>query len=241
MERFEPHAGIVADAKPATRALIEALAERDSEFEDRSSHLAEIKQKTWESFQEIQPQMSYLDVIRAVLPKDGFFTEELTQIGFTSNYGFAVHKPRTYVTPGYQGTLGFGFQTALGVKVANPDKVCISVTGDGGFGFGMQELATAAQYGIGLITIIFNNSAFGNVKRDQKMRYAGHFIGADLKNPDFVALAESFGVVAYRAESPEDLRGHLAAAIAKDVPAVIEVKTEIETESSPWKFIFPQD
>ncbi|MDP7602014.1 MAG: thiamine pyrophosphate-dependent enzyme, partial [Rhodospirillales bacterium] len=205
-----------------------------------STQLAEIKQVAWEAMQEIQPQMSYLDVIREELPRNGFFVEELTQAGFTSNYGFAVHEPRTYVTCGYQGTLGFGFPTALGVKIANPDKAVVSITGDGGFMFGVQELATATQYGIGLVTIVFNNSAFGNIKRDQQNRFDSHFIGADLQNPDFIALADSFGVDSYRVNTPDDLKKSLKAAIAKDAPALIEVKTDQASEVSPWKFIVPR-
>jgi len=241
MERFAPHAGIVGDAKPATRALIEALAELGTNFEDRSAQLEETKQAAWDAMQEIQPQMSFLDVIREELPRDGFFVEELTQAGFTSNYGFAVHEPRTYVTCGYQGTLGFGFPTALGVKVANPDKAVVSITGDGGFLFGVQELATAAQYNIGLVTIVFNNSAFGNVKRDQQMRYDSHIIGSELHNPDFIALADSFGIDSYRVDTPEDLQKSLKTAIGKDVPALIEVKTDQASEVSPWKFIVPRN
>ena len=240
MERFTPHAGIVGDAKPAIRTLIDALTERGTNFVDRSTQLAEIKQAAWEAMQEIQPQMSYLDVIREELPRNGFFVEELTQAGFTSNYGFAVHEPRTYVTCGYQGTLGFGFPTALGVKIANPDKAVVSITGDGGFMFGVQELATAAQYSIGLVTIVFNNSAFGNIKRDQQNRFDSHFIGADLQNPDFIALADSFGVDSYRVNTPDDLKKSLKAAIAKDAPALIEVKTDQVSEVSPWKFIVPR-
>ncbi|MBT7957397.1 MAG: hypothetical protein HN731_19520, partial [Rhodospirillaceae bacterium] len=101
----------------------------------------------------------------------------------------------------------------------------------------VQELATAAQYGIGLVTIVFNNSAFGNVKRDQQTRYDGHFIGSELQNPDFVALADSFGVDSYWVDRPEDLQKSLKAALAKDVPALIEVKTDQASETSPWKFI----
>jgi acetolactate synthase I/II/III large subunit len=237
MARFKPHAGIVADAKAGTRALIKALVERGTNFEDRSAQLAETKKTTWEAMQEVQPQISYLDVIREELPRNGFFVEELTQAGFTSTFGFAVHEPRTFVTCGYQGTLGFGFPTALGVKFGNPDKAVVSICGDGGFMFGVQELATAAQYGIGLVTIVFNNSAFGNVKRDQQTRYDGHFIGSELQNPDFVALADSFGVDSYWVDRPEDLQKSLKAALAKDVPALIEVKTDQASETSPWKFI----
>ena len=109
------------------------------------------------AIEKIQPQMSYLNVIRDVLPRDGYFVEELCQAGFTSYYGFPIYEPRTYVSSGYQGTLGYGFPTALGVKVAAPDKPVVSIIVDGGFMFAMPELATAIQHNIGLITIIFNN------------------------------------------------------------------------------------
>lgn len=111
----------------------------------------------------IQPEMAYLDVIREVLPRDGFFVEELCQAGFTSYYGFPVYEPRTYVTAGFQGTLGFGFPTAIGVKAAMPDRAVVSITGDGGFMFGMPELATAVQ----------------------QHAYEGRLIRADLRSPDF--------------------------------------------------------
>jgi len=174
-----------------------------------------------------------------VLPRDGFFVEEISQMGFTSRFGFPVYQPRTFVTGGYQDNLGFGYMTALGVKVANPGKPVVSINGDGGFMFGVQELATAAQYGIGCIAVVFNNQSFGNVLRDQKQSFGGRFLGERLRNPDFVKLAESFGVAAYRAHSPPELRAMLERAIAADAPALIEVPSEPGAEASPWPFIHP--
>jgi len=92
------------------------------------------------------------------------------------------YRPRTYVTHGYQGTLGYGFPTALGVKVAHPDKQVISITGDGGFLFGASELAIAVQHRIATVTLIFNNNAYGNVKRSQIQKYGGRVIATDLHN-----------------------------------------------------------
>ncbi len=183
--------------------------------------------------------MSYLDTIREVLPRDGYFVEELCQVGFTSNFGFDIYEPRTYVTTGYQGTLGYGFPTAIGVKAAMPDRAVLSIIGDGGFMFGMPELASAAQHDIGLTTIIFNNHSFGNVRRDQQLKYDSNLIGADLDNPDFVKLAESFGVAGYRVESPDELKPALAKSIDDDKPAIIEVMIERGSETSPWKYIHP--
>jgi acetolactate synthase-1/2/3 large subunit len=184
--------------------------------------------------------MTYLQVIREVLPRDGFFVEEVSQVGFASWFGFPVYKPRTYVTCGYQGTLGFGFPTALGVKAANPDKSVISVAGDGGFMFAAQELATAVQYNIGVVTVLFNNHAFGNVRRDQEEKFHGRFIASDLVNPDFIKLAESFGVQGYRAGNPGELRNVLEEALGNSAPCLIEVPMEKGSEPSPWKLVYPR-
>jgi acetolactate synthase-1/2/3 large subunit len=236
MQRFKPDVAVIADAAEGTRALIEEAGEKGFKAGD-IDRIAEAKAKARKNIEEIQPQLSYLDTIRDVLPRDGYFVEELCQVGFTSNFGFDVYEPRTYVTTGYQGTLGFGFPTAIGVKAAMPDRAVVSIIGDGGFMFGMPELASAAQHGIGLVTIVFNNSSFGNVRRDQQEKFDNHLIGADLDNPDFVKLAESFGVAGYRAASPDELKPVLAKAIDDDKPAIIEIPIERGTETSPWKYI----
>ena len=171
------------------------------------------------------------------MPGDGFYVEELTQAGFTSDFAYPVLAPRTFVTSGYQGTLGFGFPTALGVKFGNPDKVVVSITGDGGFMFGVQELATAAQYDIGLVTIIFNNNGYGNVRRSQEVNFEGRVIGSDLDNPDFMKLADAFGIAGYRVEGAEDFRAALKQAIEDDQAALIEVMVEPGSAAAPWPFI----
>ena len=153
------------------------------------------------AIRKVRPQMDYLDAIRAVLPRDGLFVEELSQVGFATYFGYPVYEPRTYISCGFQGTLGFGFQTALGVKVAHPDRPVVSIAGDGGFMFGVQELATAAQYGLGLVTLLFNNNSFGNVLRDQRNGFGNRVIGAALENPDFMLLAKAFGVEGHRVAS----------------------------------------
>ena len=239
MGRLTPDVAIVADAKEATRALIDKVASAGFSAGD-PDRIASAKHAANEAIQEVQPEMAYLDVIRDVLPRDGFFVEELCQVGFTSYFGFPIYEPRTYVTPGFQGTLGFGFPTAIGVKAACPERAVVSVTGDGGFMFGMPELASAVQQNIGLITVLFNNRSFGNVRRDQETNFEGRLLGADLDNPDFMQLAESFGADGVRVDSPEALRPALAGAIDNDRPAIIEVTVERGSETSPWKFIHPQ-
>jgi acetolactate synthase-1/2/3 large subunit len=236
MQRFQPQVGIVADAAAGVSALMDKVAARGFRAGDMQ-RIANAKATARRNIEEIQPQMEYLDTIRRVLPRDGRFVGELCQVGFASYFGFEVYEPHTYISEGYQGTLGFGFPTAVGVKAALPDKAVVSVTGDGGFMFGIQELATAVQHGIGLVTIVFNNESFGNVRRDQQQRFDSHLIGADLKNPDFMKLAESFGASGYRVTSPQELEPVLSRAIDEDVAALIEVVVERGSEASPWKYI----
>ena len=240
MTRFRPDVGIVADAVDGTRALIGEIT-RQGHKQGDLERIAGAKAAARRDIEEIQPQLSYLDTIRDVLPRNGYFVEELCQVGFTSNFGFPVYEPRTYVSTGYQGTLGFGYPTAIGVKAAMPDRAVVSIIGDGGFLFGVQELASAVQQNIGVVTVIFNNSSYGNVRRDQQMQYDGRIIGADLENPDMVKLAESFGADAYRVDSPETLRPVLEKAIDDDRPAVIDVTIERGSEASPWKYILGQE
>ncbi|MDO6728954.1 thiamine pyrophosphate-binding protein [Marinovum sp. 2_MG-2023] len=237
--RLKPDHGVVADAGEATRALIDALGDR---IDGRASRSAEYRALTVAADADlatVQPQQGYLKVIRDALPRDGFFVEEVSQVGFTARMCFPVYEPRQYVTCGYQDNLGFGFNTALGVKVANPDKAVISISGDGGFMFGVQELATAAQHGINVVAVVFNNAAYGNVRRDQQTVYDNRLLGADLENPDFVALAQSFGVRGIRATDPAELKQALTEALSAEAPVVIEVPVPRGGDASPWPFIHP--
>ena len=238
MRRFEPDVAIVADSATACRALADGLRARASPSATRRAEIAAAKRIAEAAIDRIQPQASFLRAIRAALPRDGILVPELSQVGFTTYTGaFPVLAPRTYISEGFQGTLGFGFPTALGAKVANPRKAVVSVTGDGGFMFGVQELATAAQYGIALVTIVFNNHSFANVLRDQEVRFGGRTIGSRLVNPDFVRLAESFGVAAQRVTAPQELQRALENELAAARPALIEVALATGVERSPWPLI----
>jgi acetolactate synthase-1/2/3 large subunit len=237
MQRFQPDIGVVGDSADVCRLLVDTLASKVSPDTNRVDEISEAKAKAQRLIQKVQPQIEYLKVIRDVLPRDGLYVPEVSQMGFTSYFGMPIYQPRTYITEGYQGTLGFGFPTALGAKIANPDKVVVSEVGDGGFMFAVQELATAVAHNIGVVTVLFNNNAFGNIRRDQQLHYEGRLVGADLVNPDFVKLAESFGVAAYRVTSPEGLKQALQKAIDDDAPALIEVVVETGSEVSPWEFI----
>jgi acetolactate synthase-1/2/3 large subunit len=240
MRRLTPDVGVVADATAGTSELLAAVRKAGyRKTSGRRAEIAEASAAALKEIQKVQPQMAYLNVLREVLPHDAIVTDELSQVGFASWYGFPVYEPRTFITSGYQGTLGSGFPTALGAKVANPDKPVVAITGDGGFMFGVQELATAVQFNIGVVTLVFNNNAYGNVRRDQRQRFDGRVVAADLVNPDFVKLAESFGAAASRVTGPDHFRGALEKALAHGGPYLIAIEVPRDSEVSPWTFIHP--
>ena len=198
--------GIVADAKQATTALVEALDREDNAILP-IAYLAirRARAKIAQEIRDIQPQVDYLEVLRRALPADAIVTDELSQVEhFTSWYAFPVYQPRTFISSGYQGNLGSGFPTALGAKVAFPSRtVWLRFVAMVASCLQFKELATAAQYGINLIILLFNNNAYANVLRDQETGFEGRIAGAHLKNPDFIKLAKSFDIQAERVATPE--------------------------------------
>ncbi|WIW48451.1 thiamine pyrophosphate-binding protein [Bradyrhizobium sp. 62B] len=240
MRRLAVNTAIVADAKAGTADLVTAVKKAGfARTRGRREEIREATAAAQAEIQRIQPQMAYLNILREVLPANAIVTDELSQFGFASWYGFPIYQPRTFITSGYQGTLGSGFPTALGAKVANPDKPVVAITGDGGFMFGVQELATAVQFNIGVVTLVFNNNAYGNVRRDQRERFDGRVVASDLVNPDFVKLAESFGVAAARVTAPDQFKAAMEKALSHGGPYLISVEVTRDSEVSPWAFIHP--
>ena len=240
MRRFTPDVAVISDARAGTRELRAAVSRAGyKKTSGRRAAIREASAAALQEIQKVQPQMAYLNILREVLPEDAIVTDELSQVGFASWYGFPIYQPRTFITSGYQGTLGSGFPTALGAKVANPDRTVVAITGDGGFMFGVQELATAVQFNIAVVTLVFNNNAYGNVRRDQIQRFDGRVVASDLVNPDFVKLAESFGVGAARVTSPDTFRAALEKALAHGGPYLIDVEVQRDSEVTPWTFIHP--
>ncbi len=218
-----PAIAITARAEDAIGPLLEQVTRLAPSRASREPEMRALAASWRADCAFMAPQREFLTVIREALGEDGIFVEELTQVGFSARAIFPVYHPRTFITTGYQGTLGFGFPTALGVKVARPDVPVISVAGDGGFMFTVQELAAAVQHAIPLVTVVFNNGQYGNVQQMQRQLYGNRIIASDLVNPDFVKLAEAFGAEAYRARTAAELGTALAAALKTGRPALIDV------------------
>lgn len=210
---------LICHADTGLEALLDGQAQRSS----IATWVAAIRDDVEGKLATLAQQHHLARVIREELPDDGILVTDVTQLATFIQYGMPVYQPRTLITPGFQGTLGYAYPTALGAKVACPDKKVVSISGDGGFMFNVQELSTAMAHGIDVVAIVMNDGAFGNVKRIQQTTYGGRMIGVDLHNPDFVALAHSFGMRGMKAETPEALRQALRSAFATPGPALIEV------------------
>jgi acetolactate synthase-1/2/3 large subunit len=225
---------LVGDAAPILRRLIDALA--GHQRASRRDEMVERQARWRKRLEKIAPQLGFLDAIRDALGEDGILVEEVTQMGFAARLAYPVYKPRTFISPGFQDSLGWGYATALGVQDARRDTPVVAITGDGGFMFTATEMATAMHHRIPLTVVVFRDDAFGNVRRIQEERYGNRLIACDLSNPDFVRFAESFGAAAERVRTPQDLRAALDRALKRrDQPSLIEVP--VGPFPSPWEFI----
>ena len=220
---IEPTLSVTADAKIAVEAILEQFPKISSPTPSKKSEMVAFRKAWNEKTAYLEPQTTILKTIREELPDEGILVDELTQVGFASRIVYDAYLPRTYLCTGFMGTLGWGFQTALGAKVAKPDVPVISVAGDGGFMFGVQELATAVQHKIGVILLLFNNNLYGNVRAMQENLYDNRVIATDLHNPDFVKMAHAFGANAVRVNNFEDMRKAIRDAKGESLPTVIEV------------------
>lgn len=218
-----PNLTLIGDARHALGALARDVPAHNRARPSREAELTALKQARAEELAQQEPLAGYGLAIRDELPDDGILVGENTQVGYWCSAGFPVYEPRTYLSTGYQHAIGAGFATALGVQVGNPDRAVVSINGDGGFMYNVQELATMAQFNLPVVAIVFDDGAYGNVRRIQERRFDGHTIGSELRNPNWTALAESFGVAGMRATSSDELRSVLREALASRAPTLIEV------------------
>ena len=218
--------GIVADAGQALASLHESLLADLSVQPATATVYAEVaalNAKRFDPAVQLQPQWDLMGAIRRALPDDGIVVQGMNQMGYYSRNYFPVYAERSYLTASSASTLGCAFPLALGAKVAQPERTVVALSGDGGFLYNSQELATAVQYGINAIVIVFNDNAYGNVLRAQEEQFDGRIIGTQLHNPDFIKLAESYGAYAQLAPDASTLETALCTAIAANRPALIEV------------------
>ena len=218
-----PDLAITARAEDALPPLIAALDRHNRKRASRRDEMLALRATFAKRMAFLEPQNTYARILREELGEDGIAIMGMTQVAYAARVNFPVYKPRTCISSGYQGTLGFAFPTGLGAKVARPDVPVVAICGDGGFMYCAGELATAVQHGIPLVTIVFNNDAYGNVRKMQIRDYDERVIASELVNPDFVKLGQAFGTDAFRAETENQLREALRYGFKSDLPTLIEV------------------
>ena len=212
------------DARATVEALLPYLAEAGAGNRPSPAEAVTIARRliAYYDIQLHEPQYAILQALRSAVPEDAFALWGITQLGFYARTHWQVNRPKTYIDSGYSFNLGYSFPTALGVKVAQPDRPVVCLVGDGGFMFNASELSTAVKYGINVTTVVFRNDSYGNVARDLDEVFGGTY-ETGLHNPDFVKLAELFGAVGMRAKDPMELETLIPLALEKRAPVIIEV------------------
>jgi len=226
--------GIVGDAA----AVLEALAGQLVGGEDRPCwfDVTGFRQRRRSALAErTGPVLPLIEDLRAALPDDTIFVNDLTMVGYWMPLLLETYRPRTMIHPGTFGTLGYALPAAIGAKLACPKQPVVAISGDGGFLFTLQELATAVAQKLDLIVLLFNDNAYGAIKTYQDRVYRGRRIGTDLANPDFVKLGEAFGASSARVE-PQALGAAVRRALQAGGVWLIEVPFALEGPPTmvPW-------
>ena len=224
---FATEVGIEADAREGLARLLDALTRLGGERAPRGAEVGAWRTAFMDDLRKMVPlQTDMIDTLRAGLDDDAIVVSGVTNIGYWSNVCYPVRTPRSYITSSYFGTLGFAFPTALGAKVACPERQVVALCGDGGFMYAAQELSTAMHYGINAVAVVFNNNAYGASRWDQTHRFGERFIATDLHNPDFLKFADSFGAVGLSTD-PAGFGRALKEALAADAPVLLEVEVPV--------------
>ncbi len=247
--RYYPVAvSILADAREACQALLDALAAADArpappewrrEVEAlREQRRARLAAEASLSATPIKPQRVYAE-LRRVLPPE---TIVALDAGAAPAYGYdrlQFSQARTFLTPLDLGGLGFAFPEALGAKLGRPEAPVLAIHGDGGFLMNAQELETAVRHRINVVTLVMNNNGWGSEKAYQRQFFGGRYIGCDLRNPRFDEFARLFGAAGYYVEHPDQIGDAMQAAFAAGTPAIVEIPIDPDELPAPVAAIRP--
>lgn len=223
-KNVDSHLHLTGDAKSTLRSLLQILKSESMHPKTPPyQEIADLLERRFAKENVLEPQQSFIDSIRQAVPENAIVVQGMNQMGYYSRNYLPVYGSRTYLTASHHGTLGHALPVGLGAKLARPDRAVIILSGDGGFLYNSQEMATAVKYGINVITLVFNDNAYGNVLRAQTEEFEGHVLGTRLHNPDFTALAEAYGARGIKANDPNELTLLLRDALSQNGPTVIEI------------------
>ena len=217
------HLGIVGDARKVLAALVDELDDGGVSMW-QAHELGTVRTRVREEVEALAPtQLAIVDALREELAADAVVVQGVTNVAYWATLAFPVLRPRSYVTSSYFASLGYAFPAALGAKVGNPQRQVVALCGDGGFMYGLPELATAVQEGINVVALVFVDNAFGALRYNQQHNLGSRFLGTALRNPSFARVAQEFGAWGVRVTGPTEVAGALREALACGRPAVIEV------------------
>lgn len=220
----EPTLGIAADAQATADAILEVIRQSGAELVVRTSpqQVAEFRSRIRAKNVD-DTYYPYIHALRTAIPRDGIIVQDMTMMSYRMNDAYPAYAPRTYLFPSSYGTLGFSMPAAIGAKIGKPDTPVVAIVGDGGFQFTMQELATAIQFDVTVPIVIFNDSTYTAVEQAMKHEFEGRVMATDLVNPDYVKLADAYGIPGIRAESPDSLERSVRDALGWVGPTIIDV------------------
>jgi thiamine pyrophosphate-dependent acetolactate synthase large subunit-like protein len=228
--RYATDVGIVADAALTLEALIAAVREHGGPSGSwNTDDIARGRERNFSPADERAARyVPYLHALRDALPRDAIVINDMTMMCYEGVRYFPVYEPRTYTFPRGFGTLGSSLPTAFGAKLGRSDRTVVSLNGDGGIQFTLTELGAAVHHRIPVPIVIFNDSTHTAVKAAQQRTYPGRFIDVDLVNPDYVKIADAYGIPGYRASSPDELNDTLRSVLRATMPVIIDVPIALE-------------
>jgi len=238
-KNVDAHVPIVADAKNALKAIYQELTEQAKKQTDTTwfRKVQELKDQLQEAIEPsndgLKPPL-LLKELRKLLPEDSIVATEVGQNQMWASLYFKAYKPRTFISSGGLGTMGFGFPAAIGAKAAHPDRFVVDIAGDGSFIMTEQDLATSVMEDLPVTVIVLNNSTLGMVAQWQRLFFDKRYVSVDLgRIPDFVKLAEAYGAQGVRVGSLEEFIKAVKEAMRIDATMVIDVPI------SPEENVFP--
>jgi acetolactate synthase-1/2/3 large subunit len=225
-KNYPAEMSIIGDIRTIARRLSERILSKAPGSGNRRGQVSALRDKIREERETIAKksrEIAYLDALRRVIARDGTLVIDNTMLGYWAEYFYHSFRPGGLVTAKGSSIIGFSFPAAIGLKIACPERPVVALSGDGGFLYGAQELATCRRHGLGFPVVVVNDRAYGMIDLLQRQIYGRGDFETDLVNPDLPALAASFGIGAERVDTPQGLEQALRSALRSKEMRVIEL------------------
>ena len=239
-KNYPVEVGLLGDARATLQELIAVIKEQGGRPEADAGQrwVADAKARFHLALPDAEKtpleSMVVADRLRTLLPRDSILSIDTGTHAHYFSAFYPIYGPRRFLNPGGWTPMGWGPAAIMGAKLAAPDKVCVSITGDGGFLMVCQEIVTAVEWNLPVIWVVFNDSALRAIREGQKASYGGRIIGTEFTQPtDFSALARSMGAVGLTVERMDQLSGAVDQAITCNRPCVVDVKVDRDAVYPP--------